>query len=249
VKNESITYDESDNIEETINIDKYYLEESISNAYMLAFSKAGIDYEIVESNNYITYVYEKAKTDLKLFDNIKKYDNIEFTTFNAMQRYITEKDVGDKVEFLVERNNKEIICYAELIDIDGVAKVGVSAATINKYKSNPEIELTSKNSESGSSGGFMMTLAIYDAITKEDITHGLKIAGTGTIDAEGNVGEIGGVTYKLSGAVKQKVDVFLVPEANYEDALNYKKKHNFNIELVSISTFDEAIEYLNNKEE
>jgi PDZ domain-containing secreted protein len=119
---------------------------------------------------------------------------------------------------------------------------------VNEYESDPEIKINMKNSESGSSGGFMMTLAIYNAITSEDITKGLNIAGTGTIDSEGNVGVIGGVKYKLSGAVKNKADIFLVPEDNYEEAYNYKKEHNFDIELISISNFSEAIEYLQNKE-
>lgn len=55
----------------------------------------------------------------------------------------------------------------------------------------------------------MMSLAIYNYLTENDITHGLKIAGTGTIDADGNVGTIGGIEYKIKGAIKNKVDVFL----------------------------------------
>ena len=243
VSNDDITYD--GDIDETIKIDKYYLYESISNAYMVAYNEAGIDYTIKKSNNYVTYIYENAKTDLKLFDNIVKYDNIEFTTFTKMQKYITNKKVGDKITFDVVRNGKNIKCYAELIDIDGKAKVGVSAAIINDYSSDINIDVKSKRTESGSSGGFMMALAIYNALTEDDITKGKTIAGTGTIDSEGNVGEIGGVTYKLAGAVNKGADIMLVPKDNYEEALKYKKKHNLDIELVSISTFKEGIEYLN----
>lgn len=244
VKNEDITYDEDKDINETLKIDHYYLEESISNAYMVAFKKANIDYSIVKSNNYITYIYEKSDTNLKLFDNILKYDNIEFTTFSNMQKYITSKKVGDKITFLVIRNGKEINCYAKLIDLNGEAKVGITTALINEYDSNPKITIKSKNSESGSSGGFMTALAIYNSITKNDITKGKVIAGTGTIDSEGNVGEIGGVKYKLSAAVKNKVDIFLVPKDNYKEALECKKKNQYDIELVSINNFDEAIDYL-----
>ena len=211
---------------------------------MVAFKKANIDYSIVKSNNYITYIYEKSDTNLKLFDNILKYDNIEFTTFSNMQKYITSKKVGDKITFLVIRNGKEINCYAKLIDLNGEAKVGITTALINEYDSNPKITIKSKNSESGSSGGFMTALAIYNSITKNDITKGKVIAGTGTIDSEGNVGEIGGVKYKLSGAVKNKVDIFLVPKDNYKEALECKKKNKYDIELVSINNFDEAIDYL-----
>jgi PDZ domain-containing protein len=82
-------------------------------------------------------------------------------------------------------------------------------------------------------------------VTNTDLTKGLKIAGTGTIDDDGNVGEIGGVKYKLAGAVKEKADIFLVPnDTNYEEALEEQKKHNYNIKIVGISTLKEAIEYL-----
>lgn len=248
VKNEDITYDESEDINNTLKIDRYYFEESISNAYMVAFDYANIDYSIENANNYITYIADDAKTNLKLFDNILKYDNIEFTTFSSMQEYIVGKNVGDRVNFVVLRNDKEIHCYADLIEIDGLAKVGVSAAVINEYDSVPDIEVKSKSSESGASGGFMTTLAIYNAITEGDITKGDKIVGTGTIDNKGNVGVIGGVKYKLAGAVKNNADVFLVPVDNYEEALEYKKEQGFDIELVSIKTFEEAINYLNNRE-
>ena len=245
VQNEKITY--NGNMDETIKIDQYYLKESISNAYMNAYNEANVHYTITKTNNYITYISKKSKTNLKLFDNILKYDNIVFSTFSEMQKYISSKNVGDKVEFLVIRDNKKIKCFAELIDIDGISKVGVSSAVVNEYDSDLNVKVKSKNNESGSSGGFMTALAIYNSITKDDITKGRKISGTGTIDEKGNVGEIGGVTYKLAGAVKKKSDIFLVPEDNYLEAYNYKKKHNFDIELVSISNFKEAVEYLTNQ--
>ena len=246
VDNDEITYD--GDLEETIKIDKYYLEESISNAYMVAYNAANIKYDIKKSNNYITYIYEKSETDLKLFDKILKYDNIEFQSFTTMQEYISSKNIGDEIDFIVLRNGKETKCYAKMIDIEGSPKIGVATAVINEYESDINIDVKSKKSESGASGGFMTALAIYNALTKNDITKGKIIAGTGTIDDKGNVGIIGGVKYKLSGAVKNKADIMLVPKDNYEEALNYKKERGFDIELVSISDFTEAIEYLNNWE-
>ena len=137
---------------------------------------------------------------------------------------------------------------SEIRIIDGETKVGIGSAVINDYESDININVKTKKSESGASGGFMTTLAIYNALTKEDITKGKIVAGTGTIDENGNVGIIGGVQYKLSGAVKNKADIMLVPKDNYEEALEYKKEQKFDIELVSISNFTEAIEYLENWE-
>ena len=89
-------------------------------------------------------------------------------------------------------------------------------------------------------------LKVYNALTKEDITHGLKIVGTGTIDFDGNAGEIDGVKYKLLGAVKNKADIFICPKENYEEAINLVNNRKLNIKVVGVSTLKEAREYLNN---
>ena len=88
----------------------------------------------------------------------------------------------------------------------------------------------------------MLSLALYDKLVDEDITKGYKIAGTGTIDKNGNVGEIGGVKYKLKGAVNAKSDIFMVPNGeNYEECIKLKAKYNYDIEIIGVSTFKEAI--------
>ena len=46
-----------------------------------------------------------------------------------------------------------------------------------------------------------MALMIYNALTEQDLTNGKKIVGTGTIERDGSVGVIGGVKYKIMGAV------------------------------------------------
>ena len=61
----------------------------------------------------------------------------------------------------------------------------------------------------------------------------------------GNVGEISGVKYKLAGAVKENSDIFLVPSGeNYKEAIKEQKEHNYDIEIVEVKTFDEALDYL-----
>ena len=70
-------------------------------------------------------------------------------------------------------------------------------------------------------------MEIYNQITDNDITNGLKIMGTGTISKDGKVGEIGGVKYKLLGAVKNKADVFICPKENYEEAKKVRDERNY----------------------
>ena len=67
------------------------------------------------------------------------------------------------------------------------------------------------------------------------------------IDSNGNVGEIGGVEYKLKGAVNEKSDIFFVPMGNnYDECLKIKKEKKYDIVIVGISKIDDAIEYLEN---
>ena len=82
------------------------------------------------------------------------------------------------------------------------------------------------------------------SLSEEDITKGNIVMGTGTIDTLGNVGEIGGVRYKLIGAVKKKAKVFLVPAENYEEAVAVKNEKNYDIQIIAVKTLKEALEAL-----
>ena len=48
------------------------------------------------------------------------------------------------------------------------------------------------------------------------------------------------------GAVNDDMDVILVPRDNFKEAKKIVKEKNYDIELVEINTFDDAIEYLLN---
>ena len=91
----------------------------------------------------------------------------------------------------------------------------------------------------------MLALTIYSNINKIDLTQGKKIAGTGTIEIDGTVGQISGVKYKLIGAVNNKADVFIVPKGdNYNEAKKVKKERGFKIDIVPVETFEQALNYL-----
>ena len=116
--------------------------------------------------------------------------------------------------------------------------------SIYDFESDVDINIKSKMSESGPSGGLMMTLGIYNALTKDDITKGKNIVGTGTIDKDGNVGEIGGVKYKLIGAVRNKADVFICPEENYKEAKKLAKEKDYDIIVLTGKNLEEIINKL-----
>jgi len=243
VPTENITYDESD-LKETVEIDKIYMKEAISNAEGIAYKTADIDYEINDTRNVVTYISSEAKTKLKYGDELISIDEVEIESLEQMQEYIATKSVGDVVKIRYIRNDKEYTDDVTLIDLNGETKAGLSIAIINDYESAYNIEVKTKSSESGPSGGLITALEIYNQITENDITHGLKIMGTGTIDLDGTVGEIGGVKYKLIGAVKKGADVFICPKENYKEAYSVAKSKNYDIILISAETFSEALEKL-----
>jgi PDZ domain-containing protein len=231
--------------EETEFSDKLALNSSIKHATIAAYKEANLEYKKENNKIYVTYVYELADTDLHVKDQIIKIDDTLITDNTDISKYIDSQDVGKEITITVISNNKEIERKATIKELEGRKLIGIAVDEDFDLKVENEITIDFKSSESGPSGGLMMALAIYSKVTNTDLTKGLKIAGTGTIDDDGNVGEIGGVKYKLAGAVKEKADIFLVPnDTNYEEALEEQKKHNYNIKIVGISTLKEAIEYL-----
>lgn len=243
VKNSDITYDD-ETIEELNLRDRIHLYESISSSTYLAYKKALKEIEISSVSNYIVTIATYADTDLKIGDKILKVNGKDINNFEDILNIIKESEVYDKLAIKVIRNAKEVDCYAIVKDDNGEKRIGISASKINEYIKTPDINYSYNQSESGASGGLMLALAIYNALIESDITKGLTIAGTGTIDDEGNVGEISGIKYKLSGAVKNKSDIFLVPDANYEEAIFEQKKHNYKIKIIKATTFDQVLEEL-----
>jgi PDZ domain-containing protein len=90
----------------------------------------------------------------------------------------------------------------------------------------------------GPSAGLMFTLGIMDKLLPEDLTGGKIIAGTGTIDDDGNVGPIGGIPQKLVGAKGAGAQLFLVPKDNCAEAV---KNAVSGLPMAEVATVDDAL--------
>ena len=218
---------------------KVMLDNSIQNATFVAYQEAGKEIKIKDTKNIV--IATTKDNGIKIGDNIISVDNHQISNINELKSYLNSKNVGDEVKVIYERDDKEKTLNIKL-DKDKI--LGVAMITNYEYELPEELNINFRNGEGGSSGGLILTLGIYSEITGIDILKGRNIAGTGTIDIEGNIGEIDGVKYKIAGAVKDKMDVVLVSPHNYEEAKKVVKENNYDIELVEVSTFKEAIEYL-----
>lgn len=242
----------SESIEELEIRDQLMLLSANQTAVIQAYTKANKEIKVNNRYLYVAIVNTIVKSDktIKVGDIIKKVDDIEIQEFTDLTNYINTKEDGDTVKLTLERNKEEYETNARVNEVmfennEKRKLVGLEFIELLDFEVDPEIKFTFSNSESGSSAGLMTTLAIYDTLIEEDLTHGLKIAGTGTISKTGQVGEIGGVNYKLKGAVIGKADIFFVPSGeNYEEAIKLKEEKDYDIEIVEVKTLDDAINYL-----
>lgn len=223
---------------------KIMRDNSLDIATMVAYTEAGKEITINSKKNIVIAV--TSSNGLKVGDIILETDGRKCDDIKEIKKIITSKEVGDTITFKVLRDYKEEIIKSRVLLENNTKVIGVVIITEYDYDIDPEINIKFKNSESGASGGLMLTLTIYNAISNEDIIKGRNIAGTGTISSDGSVGEIDGIKYKIMGAAQNNMDIAFVPSANYDEAIQTKEKYNYDIEIVRVDTFKEAVEYLKN---
>ena len=90
----------------------------------------------------------------------------------------------------------------------------------------------------GPSAGMMFALGIIDTLTPGELNGGKEVAGTGTIDAEGTVGPIGGIRQKLYGARDAGADYFLAPEANCDEVVGHVPD---GLQVIRTATLDDSL--------
>ncbi|MFD7893380.1 PDZ domain-containing protein [Streptomyces sp. NPDC059743] len=119
------------------------------------------------------------------------------------------------------------------------AVVGITAGTDHTFPFNVDIKLADVG---GPSAGLMFALGIVDKLTPGALTGGKFVAGTGTIDDQGQVGPIGGIEMKLVGARGAGAEYFLTPEQNCAAAASDIPA---GLTLVKVKTIDDARKSLN----
>lgn len=224
---------------------KTLLKESNNSAIIYAYKKSNRDVSISDEKLYVTYIDSNSDTGLKIGDQIVKINNIMVKSKSDVTSIIETLKIGDIVKIGVIRENKQIEVTAKIFESYSRKVIGIVITEDKKITTEPNIDILFKQSETGPSGGMMLCLGIYSVINNIDLTNGKIIAGTGTIDENGNVGSISGIKYKLAGAVKDNASIFFAPNGeNYEEAINLKKENKYNIQIIGVNTFDELVKYL-----
>lgn len=184
-----------------------------------------------------------AAARLKPGDRIVRIDGRDVSTTCDVGRLIDIHEPGEKISITVSRSGElRTFSVGTTAHPDDPSSplVGIFMSDIN-FRFDPKLEVEFDTGEiAGPSAGLMMTLALYDRLTPDDLTGGRAIAGTGEIACDGGVAPIGGITQKVAGAEKEGAEVFLVPAANAERA----RRVADGIRIVAISNFGDAVDYL-----
>ena len=154
-----------------------------------------------------------------------------------VQNVIQKVTPGQQVTFIVSRGTKQqTVTTSSTKNTKGKAVVGISVESENTFPFDVSIQL---NGVGGPSAGMMFALGIIDKLSPGgDLSGGKIVAGTGTIDASGNVGAIGGIQMKTIGARRDGATVFLAPADNCADA---RANLPAGLELAKVSTLQDAL--------
>ena len=96
----------------------------------------------------------------------------------------------------------------------------------------------------GPSAGLIFSLAMIEKLGAEDLVRGRNIAGTGTIEPNGEVGPIGGIEEKLIGAAREGAKLFIAPSLNCPDIRHTPR----GLQVVPVDTLTGAISVLREKD-
>lgn len=163
---------------------------------------------------YIAQVTADSPSSGKLVaaDFVTSVNGEALTSIEQLRSIVGAWDEVSTVEVTVKRSGREM-SYEVTPVKDAVGNYRLGILVGYKYDFPVDVELQ-LGDVGGPSGGMMFALGIIDRLTPGDLTGGLHVGGTGTIQQSGVVGPIGGVVLKLYGAKAAGATVFLAPAGN-----------------------------------
>jgi len=163
-------------------------------------------------------------------------------TEQAVIKRVAMQKVGDVVAFTVRRGSKSLV---ERIRTTADPRkkthpiVGVELAPALDIHVPIPVRIDA-GGVGGPSAGLAFALEVLEQLGR-NVVHGKKIAATGEIFANGQVGPIGGVKQKTIGARRAGVDAFLVPAGeNARDA----RRVAHGLRIIPVETFPQALHAL-----
>lgn len=247
--------------EEYYRISQYYMETSQNMAKYQGLTLAGKNAELEFFGVYVMGLAEDSSFQgiLNIADTVVSINGKTFENSADLIAYVGSLDLGIDVTVGYISNGQEYEADGTIIKLEnGKNGIGISLVDHTQVKTDQEITFHTAGI-GGPSAGLMFTLAIYTQLADPDLRDGRIIAGTGTIEQDGSVGDIGGADKKVISAAQAGAEIFFVPnnpvdeevlkekpdtKTNYEEAMEAVESENLDITVVPVTTVQEAIDYL-----
>ena len=183
-------------------------------------------------------VGDPADGQLQVGDVIKSVDGEAVTLHDQVVTKVRQHKPGDVIRIGFSRGGADkTVELASIADPEGRARIGVVLQTNNlKYDFPVDVSIET-GLVGGPSAGLAFTLALIDDLTEGELTGGHNVAVTGTMDAAGTVGPVGGVAQKTVTARDAGAIAFLVPPEEEKDARRFAGK----MEIIAVRTLADAL--------
>jgi PDZ domain-containing protein len=236
------------------NLLSWMRDSSEAYALMAAYGAMKQTIKVEEQGVIVVHFLPESKapaSGMQEGDIITKVDGKDAKTVKTLSDYLIGKKAGDTVKVSGMRGDKAFEVNVPLVKMAGTDRIGIGFQNDRVLKVTTQDPVKFDFADTGGpSAGLMMTLEIIAQLTGDDLSRGYRVAGTGTIAADGKVGQIGGIQYKLMAADKEKADYFLVPYDvdagldNWKLAEQTVKDLKLSPKLVKVSTLEEAMNFL-----
>jgi len=176
-------------------------------------------------------------------DVLLELNGLSQTSFGGLLAALTEIEPGTVVDLTIKRDGEVIsvpLQTASATNADGTTRAALGVFMRSEFDFPIDVSIQIENI-GGPSAGSMFALAIMDRLTEDDELQGVPVAGTGAINADGQILPIGGIRQKMFGALRDGARWFLAPVANCDEVVGAVPR---GLNVVAVSTLHEAREAL-----
>ena len=215
------------------------MEDSQGVSVYVAERAAGYAMPPVRTQVVVGGIAAASHARLRVGDVLLEIDGAPLHSAASLRDALARVRPGAIARIAYLRDGKRGITAVATISLDGKTKLGVFIGEVRKVPKPPVPVTFAIHNVSGSSGGLMFALEVYRALRPSGAHADERIAGTGTLDSDGTVGEIAGTMQKLVAARRAGATVFLVPTKNYAEVRDQR-----DVRVIPIGTFDDAVRAL-----
>ncbi|NVY95713.1 PDZ domain-containing protein [Lactobacillus sp. DCY120] len=242
--------------QEYTQVQSFWMDSSLQNATIAAFKEAHHKYRRKYVGAYVTDVLPQSHffKKLRVGDNLIALNGQKIHSVQGAIGYLKKQPQDKKIKVTYRRDKQRHIVYEKLTFLKTQKRfgLGLSLADNFKMKTKPDVLMEAGNI-GGPSAGLMFALQVYQQVSSHNLTQQRLIAGTGTIDPQGQVGPVGGIEKKVYAAWQQRAKIFFTPapqaqekktETNYYQAQKAAQKLQASMKIVPVHNLNEAINYL-----